>query len=162
MSKNEKKKSLVHLQRNPENDGEVRLLYHRVVAPTKGVLGWAGGESLSFDLVFTGVESMAASDVLDLVKVKKQIRTLPLMSYHTIVCVGIICFVNCFVWVLLLVVLFCSALLYAIEVRPTFPCLLGLEVCCTMSGKSRCRPTTWEAPCVHKAERLLFLDSCRI
>eukprot|EP00903_Cladosiphon_okamuranus_P005398 g5386.t1 len=61
--------SLVDLQRNPKNNGEVRLLYHRVVAPTQGVLGWAGGDSMSFDLVFTGVESMTASDVLELVKV---------------------------------------------------------------------------------------------
>eukprot|EP00752_Nemacystus_decipiens_P001804 g1743.t1 len=61
--------SLVDLQRNPQNSEEVRLLYHRVVAPTQGVLGWAGGDSMSFDLVFTGVESMTASDVLELVKV---------------------------------------------------------------------------------------------
>lgn len=60
------------LQRNPKNIGEVRLLYHRVVAPTQGVLGWAGGDSMSFDLVFTGVESMTASDVLELVKVGKE------------------------------------------------------------------------------------------
>lgn len=65
-------KSLVDLQRNPENNGEVRLLYHRVVAPTQGVLGWAGGDSMSFDLVFTGVETMTASDVLELVKARKE------------------------------------------------------------------------------------------
>lgn len=59
------------LQRNPDDEGEVRLLYHRVVAPTKGVLGWASGDSLSFDLVFTDLDMMAANDVLDLVKVSK-------------------------------------------------------------------------------------------
>ncbi|CAN0390676.1 unnamed protein product, partial [Ectocarpus sp. 12 AP-2014] len=61
--------SLVDLQRNPDDQGEVRLLYHRVVAPTNGVLGWASGDSLSFDLVFTNLDMMAANDVLDLVKV---------------------------------------------------------------------------------------------
>ncbi|CAN0190568.1 unnamed protein product [Scytosiphon promiscuus] len=61
--------SLIDLQRNPDNDGEVRLLYHRVVAPTEGVLRWAGGDSVTFDLVFTGLEKMTAGDVLGLVKV---------------------------------------------------------------------------------------------
>lgn len=60
------------LQRNPKNIGEVRLLYHRVVAPTQGVLGWAGGDSMSFDLVFTGVESMDFSDVRELVKARRK------------------------------------------------------------------------------------------
>ena len=60
--------SLIDFQRSPTDEGEVRLLYHRVVAPTKGIFGWAGGESLTFDLVFTGGESMAVSDILNLVK----------------------------------------------------------------------------------------------
>lgn len=64
----------------------MRLLYHRVVAPTEGVLGWAAGDSLSFDLVFTGVESMAASDVLGLVKVSKNMFIPPLPSRVVITC----------------------------------------------------------------------------
>lgn len=66
-----REQSLVDLQRNPDDQSEVRLLYHRVVAPTNGVLGWASGDSLSFDLVFTNLDMMAANDVLDLVKVSK-------------------------------------------------------------------------------------------
>lgn len=62
------KQSLVDVQRNPANADEVRLLYHRVVAPAKGVLAWAGGDTVAFDFVFTGVESMAETEVLDLGK----------------------------------------------------------------------------------------------
>ncbi len=61
------------LQRNPKNSGEVRMLYHRIVAPTTGVLEWAGGGdggSVSFDLLFTGVESMSAPDIVQLVKAR--------------------------------------------------------------------------------------------
>lgn len=62
-------KSVIDLARNPDDDSEVRLLYHKIVAPTKGVLGWAGGDSMAFDFVFTGAESMEASEVQALVKV---------------------------------------------------------------------------------------------
>lgn len=60
---------MIDLARNPDDDSEVRLLYHKIVAPTKGVLGWAGGDSMAFDFVFTGAESMEASEVQALVKV---------------------------------------------------------------------------------------------
>lgn len=66
--------SLIDFVRNPENEDEVRLLYHKVIAPAKGVLGWAGGESLAFDLVFTGAETLSAVDVQALVKASGSLR----------------------------------------------------------------------------------------
>lgn len=86
-----RKQSLVDLQRNPDNQGEVRLLYHRVVAPTSGVLGWAGGDFLSFDLVFTDLDMMAANDVLDLVKASKIMNCFFVVLVYSHLLVVLIC-----------------------------------------------------------------------
>lgn len=54
------------------------MLYHRIVAPTTGVLEWAGGgdgDSVSFDLLFTGVESMSAPDIQQLSKARDEKRS---------------------------------------------------------------------------------------